>query len=46
MRDAHGRVGGVDVLTSGAGGAIGIDAQVLVLDIDFDVFVDLRIDKQ
>src|SRR6185295_11219414 len=43
VRDAHRRVGGVDVLAAGAGGAIGVDAAVALLDVDLDVFVDDRI---
>src|SRR5688500_3055586 len=46
VRDAHGGVGGVDVLAAGARRAISIDSQVFVLNVDFDVFVDLGIDKQ
>ena len=34
MRDAHRRIGGVDVLTTRARRAIDIDAQILVLDLD------------
>jgi hypothetical protein len=39
--DAHRRLGLVDVLAAGAGGAVGVDAQVLVVDLDLDVVVDL-----
>ncbi len=46
VRDAHGGVGGVDVLAAGAGGAISVDAQILVVDFHFDVFVNFRINKQ
>ena len=42
VREAHGRVGLVDVLAAGAARAIGVDAQVLVVDLDLDVVVDLR----
>ena len=45
MSDANSGVSGVDVLSAGAGGAISIDAQVFVLDFDFDVLVNLRINK-
>ena len=45
MRDAHGGIGHVDVLAAGAAGAEGIDAQVLVLDIDLDFVVHLREDE-
>ncbi len=34
--DAHGRIGGVDALAAGAGGAEGIDADILGFDLDFD----------
>ena len=44
VRDAHRGVGGVDVLAAGAGGAIGVDAHVLLVDLDVDVVVDRRID--
>src|SRR5262249_8407957 len=42
--DAHGRVGLVDVLAAGAGGAVGVDAQVGVVDLDLDTLVDQRAD--
>src|SRR5205807_1302234 len=42
--DADRAVGLVDVLPAGSGGAIGVDAQILVLDLDFDLLVDDRID--
>ena len=41
VRDAHGRVGHVDVLAAGAARAVRVDAQVLVGDVDLDVLVDL-----
>ena len=44
VRDAHRRVGRVDVLAAGAGGAIGVDAAVAFLDVDLDVVVDHRKD--
>ena len=44
MRDAHRRVGLVDVLAAGARGPIGVDAEVLVDQLDLDVVVDLGID--
>ena len=34
MDDAYRRIGPVDVLAAGAGCAIGVDAQILVLDLD------------
>src|SRR3990170_3373827 len=37
-------VGGVDVLPAGARRAIGIDAQVALVDLDVDILVDDRID--
>ena len=37
-------VGLVDVLAAGAGGAVGVDAQVLVQDLDLDRLVDHRVD--
>ena len=36
MRDAHGGIGGVHRLAAGAGGAEGVDAQVLGFDLDVD----------
>ena len=36
--DADGRVGGVDRLAAGAGGAEGVDAEVLGFDLDVDLF--------
>jgi hypothetical protein len=46
VRDAHRGISGVDVLSARSSSAIGVDAQVFVLDLDFDVFVDLRINKK
>src|SRR6185312_8697575 len=42
--DPDGAIGGVDVLSAGAGRAIGIDPQVLLLDLNVDVLIDLGID--
>ena len=41
---AHRRVGLVDVLAAGALGAVGVDADVVPVDLDLDVVVDLRQD--
>ena len=35
-------VGFIDVLSSGAVRSIGINAQVLFLDLDFDIILDIR----
>ena len=40
MGDAHGGVGGVDVLSALAAGAVGVDAHVFRLDDDLDAVVD------
>src|SRR6267154_4030321 len=45
MRDAHRRIGLVDVLATRARRAVGIDAQVRGIDRDFDVLVHLGIDE-
>ena len=45
MRDPHRRIGLVDVLSAGAGGAIRIDPQLGRVDVDFDRFVDFGIDE-
>ena len=37
MGDAHGGVGSVDALTAGAGGAVGVDAQVGLVDLNIDL---------
>jgi len=37
MRDPHRRVGGVDALTAGPGGAEHVDAQIVRVDLDLDV---------
>ena len=37
MGDAHRAVGSVDVLAAGTGGAIGVDADILVRNFDLDV---------
>jgi hypothetical protein len=42
VRDAHCRVGLVDVLTARAAGAIGVDLQIFRVDFDHDVVVDIR----
>src|SRR6185437_3055484 len=41
---AHGAVGLVDVLAARPGRAVGVDAEILVLDLDFDLVVDHGID--
>src|SRR5690606_25486379 len=41
VRDAHGRVGLVDVLAAGAAGAVGVDAQVGRVDGDLFGFIRL-----
>src|SRR4026207_994991 len=43
--DAHGRIGGIDVLASGTGCTVSIDAKILVLDNDLNLIVNFRIDK-
>src|SRR6185312_13214977 len=43
--DAHGGVGHVDVLSALAAGAEGVDAQVLLADVDLDAVVDLGADE-
>src|SRR5215813_6299218 len=45
VRDSHGRIGHVDVLPARARRAERVDAQILVLNIDLDFVVDLRIDE-
>jgi len=45
VRDAHGGIRHIDVLAAGAGGAEGVDAQVVQLDIDLDLVVHLRVDE-
>ena len=45
VRDAHRRVGLVDVLAAGARGAVGVDAQVGGIDLDLDRLVDFRVDE-
>src|SRR5690349_10492890 len=45
MRDAHGGIGLVHVLAARAGRAIGVDAELSRVDLDFDVLVDFRIDE-
>src|SRR5262249_55988016 len=37
VRDAHGRVGGVDVLAARAARAVGVDLEVLLVDLDVDL---------
>ena len=45
VRNAHGRIGRVDVLPAFAAGAVGIDADVFRLDDDIDAVVDFRRDE-
>src|SRR5690606_23162135 len=42
--DAHRGIGRVDVLAAGARGAVGVDPQIAVVDLDVDAVVDHRID--
>ena len=42
MRDAHRTIGAVHMLPTGARGAVGIDAEVLLVDFNIDVVVDDR----
>ena len=44
MRNADGGVRGVYVLPAFARGAVGIDTQILLVDIDLDRVIDFRID--
>ena len=44
VRDADRGIRHIDVLAARARGAEGIDAEVLLLDIDFDLIVHLRED--
>ena len=45
VRHTHRGVGPIDVLAAGAAGAVGVDAKVVGLDVDLDLFVDLGIDE-
>ena len=45
MGQTHRRIGLVDMLAAGAARPVGIDAQIVVVDFDFDIVVDLRIDE-
>jgi hypothetical protein len=45
MSDPDGRIGDVDVLTATAGGSVGVDTQIIRIDVDLDVVVDLGKDK-
>ena len=44
VRDAHRRVGRVDVLAARARRPVGVDADVLVLNVDLDIVINHRID--
>src|SRR5437870_5782057 len=44
--DAHGRIRRVDMLSARTRRTISIDAQILLIYLDFDVFVNLRTDEQ
>ena len=41
VRDAHRRVGLVDVLTACPAGAVRVDLEIFLVDVDFDVVVDV-----
>ncbi len=41
MRKAHGRIGLVDVLSTGTTRTVGVDAKILVLNLDVDIVIDL-----
>ena len=45
VRNPHRRVRDIDVLSAGAGRPVGVDAEILLVDLDFDLVVQLRIDK-
>ncbi len=45
MSDADGRIGDVDMLAAPAGRSVGVDAQILGIDVDFDVVIDLGKDE-
>ena len=45
MGKPHGGIGFIDVLPARAAGAIGIDAQIGLVDLDFDVVVHLGINE-
>src|SRR5450631_3939473 len=45
VRDADGGFGLVDVLAAGAARAHDVDAQILVVDLDLDGLVDVRVDE-
>ena len=42
MSQANGRIGLVDMLTAGAGGPKGVDAQIVTVNFDLFQFVGLR----
>ena len=45
MGQAHRRIGFIDMLAAGAAGAVGIDAQIVVINFDFNIVVDLGINE-
>ena len=45
VREAHGRVGLVDVLATRAGGTVGVHTHIGRVDVDLDRVVDLRVDE-
>jgi hypothetical protein len=45
MGQTHRRVGLVHMLAAGAARPVSIDAQIVIVDFDFDIVVDLRINK-
>src|SRR3546814_10039172 len=44
MGDTHRRIGRVDMLSARARGAIGVDLEVALVDLNLDIVVDHRID--
>jgi hypothetical protein len=43
MGDSNGGIGRVDVLPASPCGPVGVNPQVFVVDLDFDIFVDFGI---
>ena len=43
--NAHGRIGLVDMLATGAAGTVGIGTKISRVDIDFNIVIDFRCHK-
>ena len=46
VRNAHRRVGGVDMLAAGSSRTISVNPQILLVNLHFDILVDLGVNEE